>query len=180
MKWGSVETLTSDEDNIYYSRLEEDSGTDYNVVSSMLCTMKGRDENGYPLEGEDVVPERPKPSPVEQDAIPRLVKLLQEANRRLDNTIEALEASNRKYDHLHKEYVALKYSDFCETCQMKKDSTPKGGCVELCRKCSVGRQTIESLKLQLVKEEERSQFWHECYETALRERYESDIPLSQP
>ena len=138
----------------------------------MLCTMKGRDENGYPREGEDVVPERLKRTPVEQETIPRLVMLLQEANKRLYNAIEAIEASNRKYDHLHKEYVALKYSDECKLCQMKRETTPKGRTVELCRKCSVGRQTIESLKLQLVKEEERSRFWHECCETALRERYE--------
>ena len=140
--------------------------------------MKGRDEHGYSLEGEDVVPERPKKRTLgEQDTIPTLVKLLQEANWRADDAIEALQASNRKYDHLHKEYVALKHNDECDLCQMKRETTPKGGCVELCHKCSVGRQAIESLKLQLVKEEEQSRFWHECYETALHERYETDIPL---
>ena len=72
----------------------------------MLCTMKGRDENGYPLEG-DVVPERPKRSTVKQETIPRLVTLLQEANRRLDNAIEALEASNQNYDHLRKTIRSL-------------------------------------------------------------------------
>ena len=150
----------------------------------MLCTLKGRDEHGYPLEGEDVVPEHPKRLTHEQETIPRLVTLLQEANRRLDNTIEALQASNQNYNHLRKkynelnqQYIALKHEDECDLCQKKRETTPKGGCVELCHDCSVGRQTIESLKLNLVKEEERSRYWHECYETALRERYETDIQL---
>ena len=146
--------------------------------------MKGRDEHGYPLEGEDVVPEHPKRPTHEQETIPRLVTLLQEANRRLDNTIEALQASKQNYNHLRKkynelnqQYMALKHADECDLCQKKRETTPKGGCVELCHDCGVGRQTIESLKLQLAKEEERSIYWHECYETALRERYESDIQL---
>jgi len=133
--------------------------------------MKGRDENGYPLEGEDVVTEHPKRSTVEQETIPRLVKLLQQANRQADDATESLEALRRKHDTLLKEYVALKQSDDCELCQ--RETTPKGRTVELCHTCSVGRQTIESLKLDLAKEVENSLFWHECYKTALRERYES-------
>ena len=146
--------------------------------------MKGRDEHGYPLEGEDVVPEHPKRLTYEQETIPRLVSLLQDSNRRIDNTLEALQASNqnynnlrKKYDNLHQEYMALKHEDECDLCQKKRETTPKGGCVELYPTCSVGRQTIESLKLNLVKEEERSRYWHECYETALRERYETDTQL---
>ena len=146
--------------------------------------MKGRDEHGYPLEGEDVVPEHPKRSTHEQETIPRLVTLLQEANRRLDNNIEAfsnlqskLRSLTQKYNQLNQHYMALKREYECDLCQKKRETTPNGGCVELCHDCGVGRQTIESLKLNLAKEEERSRYWHECYETSLRERYETDIPL---
>ena len=46
--------------------------------------IKGRDEHGYPLEGVDVVPHFPRTTPREEETIPRLVQLLQDANRRAD------------------------------------------------------------------------------------------------
>ena len=44
------------------------------MLRSMLCL--GRDENGHPTDGIDIVPERPKLS--------TLMTLLQEANQRAD------------------------------------------------------------------------------------------------
>jgi len=50
----------------------------------MLCTVKGRDEDGYPLEGIDVIPDFPprEKNQEESNTIPKLVQLLQDANRR--------------------------------------------------------------------------------------------------
>jgi len=42
----------------------------------MLCTVKGRSEDGYPLEGIDVIPNFP-PREDESNTIPKLVQLLQ-------------------------------------------------------------------------------------------------------
>ena len=87
--------------------------------------MKGRDDKGYPLEGVDVVPERKgwkpgwKPFCREEDfhkdkieyCISRLVELLKEANKRADQYKDQVDFLNRKYNNLHDEYLALKYSN---------------------------------------------------------------------
>jgi len=53
----------------------------------MLGAIKGCDEHGYPLEGVDEVPNGPHlpPCTLREEAIPRLVQLLQDANRRADS-----------------------------------------------------------------------------------------------
>ena len=48
------------------------------MLSSMLCL--GQDKNGYPTDGIDLVPERPKL----QEPLNEPVKLLQQANDRED------------------------------------------------------------------------------------------------
>ena len=60
--------------------------------------------------------------------------------------------------------MTLKHNDYCEACQLKKDTTPKGN--------TFTQQTIASLKLELEKKEEQILYWQECYETALSERYQ--------
>ena len=47
------------------------------ILRSMLCSLKGRDEQGYPTEDVDIVPERKTP-----DVLSTVVHLLQEANQR--------------------------------------------------------------------------------------------------
>ena len=132
-----------------------------------------RDSDGYPLAGVDEVPQRP---PREQ-TIPRLVQLLTDANRREERANDALESLNRRYRELLKDYNALNHRDFCETCQTKKESTPEGGCVELCTLCSRHRETLQSLQRELVKKEDQVRYWQDCYETALSEL--TDSRLSQ-
>ena len=136
------------------------------MLRSMLCL--GRDN--YSSEGIDVVPERP---PRRDETIPRLVKLLQDANRREEQVRRNADALNRKYHTLYQEYMALRHSDYCDACQLKKDTTPEGDTYTLCCKCSEGKQTIASLKLELEKKEEQRLYWQDCYETALSERYQS-------
>ena len=138
------------------------------MLQNMLCP--GRYQDGYPLEGVDVVPERP---PRQNETISRLVKLLQDANRREEAARRSADALNRKYHYLYQEYTALKHNDYCETCQLKKDTTPKGDTYTLCAECGEVQQTVASLKLQLEKKEEQILYWQECYETALSERYQT-------
>ena len=83
----------------------------------MLCP--GKDKDGYPLEGVDMCPSRLH----RDETIPRLVKLLQDANRREEAARQSADALNRKYHSLHREYMALKHSDYCEACQLKKDNS---------------------------------------------------------
>ena len=94
------------------------------MLRSMLCL--GQDENGYQPEGIDLVPERPKPrepldelitlleqrnKQVTQLKQADLVKLLQQANDREETLKHKVEHWYRKYNSLHSEYIALKYSD---------------------------------------------------------------------
>ena len=46
------------------------------MLRSMLCL--GRNENGYPTDGIDIVSERPKP----KNPVSELIALLQQANKR--------------------------------------------------------------------------------------------------
>jgi len=133
------------------------------------ATIKGRDEHGYPLEGVDVVPHGPRRPREEEETIPRLVQLLQDANRRADRANQAREDIHRKYLQVEKENSALKCRDYCESCQKKADTTPEG--YELCHECSGNRQTIQSLKLELDKRDKEIRYWQDCYETALGEQY---------
>ena len=123
-----------------------------------------RDENGYPLEGIDVVPNGPRPSILKEETIPRLVQLLQEANRRAQRSDDALTALTRKYNTLQQDYAALRIGDLCKSCQIKSDTTPNGLTVELCHQCSQTQHTLESLKRELLKKDEEIRYWQDCHE----------------
>ena len=104
----------------------------------MLCAMKGRDEDGYPLEGVDLVPEhKGKRKPLyskEEDfhackiesSFSRFVELLQQANKRVEKLKDNVQYWSRKYRSLYQEHMALKYGDLCERCQTIGDTTPPG------------------------------------------------------
>ena len=127
--------------------------------------MSMRDENGYPLEGIDVVPNGPRPSSsiLREETIPRLVQLLQDANRRAQRSDDAL---TRKYNTLQQDYTALRIGDLCKSCQIRSDTTPKGLTVELCHQSSQTQHTLESLKRELVKKDEEIRYWQYCHEAA--------------
>ena len=76
----------------------------------MLCTVKGRSEDGYPLEGIDVLPNFP-PRKDESNTIPKLVQLLQDANRREARWKDSYEFLNKRYHDLYQEYMALKFGE---------------------------------------------------------------------
>ena len=151
----------------------------------MLCSVKGRDEYGYALEGKDEVPARPPESkwvPLYEDeeyfhkgriesSLAKIVHLLKEANRRADQWKDDYQQLLRKYETLHHDHTALKYGDLCRTCQLVSDTTPPGKTVTLCNSCGEGKQ---SLQKELEKEREQSRYWKECYETALQELSECD------
>ena len=142
----------------------------------MLCL--GRDENGYPKDGVDIVPQAREPlkelitileqsnkqvTKLKQQA--DLVKLLQQANDREKTLKHKVEHWYRKYNSIHTEYIALKYSDLWLACQKKQDSTRSGKTYTLCDSCCEGKQTTESLKRELEKERQQSIYWQECHET---------------
>jgi len=142
--------------------------------------VKGRDEDGYPLEGIDVIPHVPPREDESDGTIPKLVQLLQDANRRETRWKDSYEYLNKRYHDLYQEYTALKFGDFCQTCQTKRDTTPPGGCIELSRECGKGKRTVQGLELELEKKDESIRYWQDCYETALRELSEfPDTTLSQ-
>ena len=148
----------------------------------MLCSVKGRDEYGYAVEGKDEVPERPRWEPLYADeenfhrgriesSLSKIVSLLKESNRRADQWKVDYQDLLRKYENLHHDHMALKYGDLCRTCQLVSDTTPPGKTIILCRSCGEGKQ---SLKRELEKEREQTRYWKECYETALKELSEWD------
>ena len=140
----------------------------------MLCTLKGRDAQGYPLEGVDVVTDKkwcPIYSKEEKgnETIPALVQLLQDANKRETLLKDSIDYWNRKYYDLYQEHMALKYGNLCQTCQTTQALTPPGKTITLCSECSVGKSTIQSLKRELKEKDEEISYWQECYETALKQ-----------
>ena len=108
-----------------------------------------------------------------------LVKLLQQADDREETLKHEVEHWYRKYNSLHTEYIALKYSDLCLAYQKEQDSTRSGKTYTLCDSCCEGMQTTESLKRELEKERQLSRHLQECYETALKVFSECDNTLSQ-
>ena len=129
-----------------------------------MCSLKGRDQNGYPLEGVDVVPDGKL-----ECSLSRLIGLLQEANKRADNWKDMTDTLQRKYHALYQDYMALKYSGLCVLCQKELDSTPVGETITLFRCCSEGKKTLKSLKLELEKVREETRYWQDCNETALKQ-----------
>ena len=127
--------------------------------------MKGRDEHGYPLEGVDLVPEhKEKRKPLhskEQDfhagkiesSLSRLVKLLQQANERVEHLKDSVQYWSSKYHSLYQEPMALKHGDLCEMGQTIKDTTPPGDTITVCTSCSRDKDTTASLRLKLEKKE---------------------------
>ena len=75
------------------------------MLRSMLCL--GRNENGYPTDGIDIVSERPKP----KNPVSELIALLQQANKREEELKDKADYWPRKYNHLYADYIALKYDD---------------------------------------------------------------------
>ena len=118
----------------------------------MLCSVKGRDEYGYAVEGVDVVPERSKWVPLYKDegyfhkgkiepSLSKIVDLLKESNKRVDQWKDACDLLHRKYKDLYQHHMALKYGDICSTCQKVSDTTPPGKTITMCHSCGEGRQT---------------------------------------
>lgn len=88
---------------------------------SVTCAFQARDVNGYPLQGYDLVSERPKAKP--KDTLSDLVKLLQEANEREEAANQRAEHWHRVYLEVKQEHLAFKYEDLCSSCKRHKDET---------------------------------------------------------
>lgn len=107
-----------------------------------MCSLMTRDQNGYPLEGVDVVSDGKLDC-----SLSRLIGLLQEANKRADNWKDMTDTLQRKYNALYQDYMALKYSDLCVLCQKELDSTPAGETITLFRCGSEGKKPSRVLNL---------------------------------
>ena len=133
--------------------------------------MNTRDENGYPLEGIDVVPIRPK----KPSKMAELMKLLQETNRREEKERENADYWCRAYHRLNKDYIALQFEDLCSECKQVKAGTDPGETYTLCEPCNRGRDTVRTLRRKLEEKEKEKAYCQDCYETALR-HLTSDFP----
>ena len=100
------------------------------VLRSM--SLNTRDAHGYPLQGVDVVPERPKPK---DTTLSKLIKFLREATQREEEANRRAEHWRRAYDNVNGEYLALKYGDLCSECKRVKDGTEAGDTFCLCVDC---------------------------------------------
>ena len=128
----------------------------------MLRTMSlkdpTRDANGYPLQGVDIVPVRPKPSKLSQ-----VMKLLQEANLREEKERDRADYWKRAYHHLNKDYIALQLKDLCSDCQREKDEMANGDTIMICRECSQKHKTVRTLTRQLEEKEKEKAYWQDYY-----------------
>ena len=87
----------------------------------MLCSVKGRYEYGYAIEGKDEVPGRPQGGrwlPLYEDesyfykgkieaSLAKIVGLLKDANRRADQWKDDYQSLLRKYNKLYQDYMDL-------------------------------------------------------------------------
>ena len=78
-------------------------------------SLNTRDKNGYPLEGIDVVPIRPRVH--KPNKMAELMKLLQEPNRREERERENADYWCRAYHRLNQDYIALQFKDLCSECK---------------------------------------------------------------
>ena len=126
--------------------------------------MKGRDEDGYPLEGVDVVLEHKGKLKLLyskedshagkiESSLSRLVELLQQGNERAEKLKDSVQYWSHKYHSLYQEHMALKYRDLCERCHTIRDTTPPRDTLTVCLNCSRDRDTAASLTLKLEKKE---------------------------
>ena len=97
--------------------------------------------DGYTLEGNDVVPERPRVNKVNK--LSQLTKLLRQANRREEQANERADYWHRAYQRLNQEYIALQFEDPGET-------------YILCTTCSRDRDTVKTLTRHLEENERGS------------------------
>ena len=94
-------------------------------------SLNTRDEQGYPLEGIDVVPVRPK----KPSKMAELMKLLQEANRREEKEREHADYWRRAYHRLNQDYIALQFEDLCSEWKHVKAGMDPGETYTLCETC---------------------------------------------
>ena len=127
------------------------------MLRSMLCL--GRDENGHPTDGIDIVSERPKLS--------TLMTLLQEANRRADKERETANYWHRAYHRLNKDYIALQFEDLCSDCKQVKKETDPGETFTFCHHCTYKGYTVKRLVEILEAKQKEIRYWQDCYETLL-------------
>ena len=130
-------------------------------------SLNTRDKDGYPLEGVDVVPIRPKVN--KPNKMAELMKLLQEANRREEKEREHADYWRRAYRRLNQDYIALQFEDLCSECKRTKASVDPGETYTLCETCYRGRETVRTLTRKLEEKEKEKAYWQDCYETALRQ-----------
>ena len=83
-----------------------------------------------------------------------LMTQLREANRREDGVKERLHHWKKMYHNLYQEHLAYILGDLCEDCQMRRDNTEEGGCIEVCRECIEKKKTIAILRRELVAKDE--------------------------
>ena len=155
-----------------------------------MCSLKGRDAQGYPQEGIDecgpypptlkeVVTKSNAKETQGNDTLTRLVQLLKAANEREDYWKDMNDTLQRKYNALYQDYMALKYSDICVSCQKEQDSTPAGETITLCHCCGEGKNTLKSLKLELEKVREETRYWQDCYENKLQMDEVMMVPVDE-
>ena len=131
-------------------------------------TSATRDAQGYPLSGEDSVPDKHRLARL-KDHMASVMGLLQEANERNEQLMVQLEQWKTDYATLRRDYLALKYGQLCSTCQLQRLSMRDGECVEVT--CSQCRPHEAGLKRLLEEEEGKSRFWQGCYESVLSKYY---------
>jgi len=126
-----------------------------------------RDARGYPLQGYDFVP-KPK------DTLSELVKLLQQANERVEQLKDNVQYWKRRYENLNQEYLAFKFEDLSERCHTIRDTTAPGDTITLCTNCSRDKDATAHLTLKLEKKETELRYWQDSYETLLQQHFEDD------
>ena len=132
-----------------------------------------RDEQGYQLEGIDVVPIRPKVK--KPNKMAELINLWQEVNRCEEKERENADYWRQAYLRLNQDYIALKFEDLCSECKRVKACTDPGETYTHCETCHRGGETVRSLTRKLEEKQKEKNYWQDSCETALRQ-LSTDFP----
>ena len=69
-------------------------------------------------------------------SLKEVIAILQDANKKYDALYQEHEDFKHKYNRLYQDYMKFQDRFLCQDCKTRFEKEKKGGCTELCARCS--------------------------------------------
>ena len=126
-----------------------------------------RDPDGYPVDGEDQVPDRRCNCLQMREQLTQVMALLQAANERNNQLLDTVSKWKKDHALVRDELLALKYRRLCAACQLQRLSLRDGECLELtCNRCD-----DDDLAKLRDEADDKARYWQRFYESLLAVHY---------